>query len=291
MVEKTARLPILHPARGGRQIAASPGPVVLATAIRPDGSRGVSVSPMASDKILLVEDAPDLRAGLRAALEEIGAYEVFEAEDGRRALTAFFAVRPDLVLLDIGLPGMNGFDICERMREVSDVPVIVFSCRNETEAKLEAFRRGADDYVVKDVQIDELLARIDASLRRARAHASSGEMPDAYSDPVLQLDLTRSTATVRGKPVDLTLTEYRLLSLLVQHPRRPFRAEELLHRVWGAGYHSEDQVKWHIGHLRRKIERDCGNPELLVTRRGFGYSYVPPPAPAASWSETAAVGF
>ncbi len=246
---------------------------------------------MASEKVLLVEDSPDLRAALRAALEEIGEYEVFEAEDGRRALTAFFTTHPDLVLLDLGLPGMNGFDLCERMREMSDVPVIVFSGTSETEAKLEAFRRGADDYIVKDVQIDELLARIDASLRRARTSASSGEMPDTYDDPVLRLDLTRATATVRGEPVDLTPTEYRLLSLLVQHPRRPFRAQELLHKVWGAEYHSEDQVKWHIGHLRRKIERDCSNPELLVTRRGFGYSYVPPPAPPTSWSETAAAGF
>ena len=234
---------------------------------------------MTSERILVVEDAPDLRAGLRAALEEIAAYEVFEAGDGRGALAAFFAERPDLVLLDIGLPDMNGFDLCERMREMSDVPVIVFSGTRETEAKLEAFRRGADDYVVKDARIDELLARIDASLRRARVARANGSEADVYADPALQLDLTRSTATVRGQPVDLTPIEYRLLSFLVRHPRRPFRAEELLHRIWGAGYGSEDQVKWHIGHLRRKIECDPANPELLVTRRGFGYSYMPPPVP------------
>ena len=234
---------------------------------------------MTCERILVVEDAADLRAALRAALEEIAGYEVFEAEDGRRALASFFTVHPDLVLLDIGLPGMDGFDLCERMREMSDVPVIVFSGTSDTEAKLEAFRRGADDYVVKDVQIDELLARIDASLRRARVPASNGGEADVYADPVLQLDLARATATIRGKPVELTPIEYRLLSLLVRHPRRPFRAQELLHRIWGVEYHSEDQVKWHIGHLRRKIERDCGSPELLVTRRGFGYSYVPPSVP------------
>ena len=237
---------------------------------------------MSSERILVVEDAPDLRAALRAALEEIAAYEVFEAEDGRQALETFFTVRPNLVLLDIGLPGINGLDICERMREMSDVPVIVFSGTSETEAKLEAFRRGADDYVVKDVRIDELLARIEASLRRARASASNDREADVYTDPVLQLHLSRATTTVRGKPVELTPTEYRILSLLVQHPRRPFRSAELLHRVWGVEYHSEDQVKWHIGHLRRKIERDWGNPELVVTRRGFGYSYVPPSVPAAA---------
>jgi len=237
---------------------------------------------MSNERILVVEDAPDLRAALRAALEEIAAYEVFEAEDGRRALEAFFTARPNLVLLDIGLPGMNGLDICERMREMSDVPVIVFSGTSETEAKLEAFRRGADDYVVKDVRIDELLARIETSLRRARGSASNDGETDVYADPVLHLHLSRATATIRGKPVELTPIEYRILSLLVQHPRRPFRTEELLHRVWGAEYHSEDQVKWHIGHLRRKIERDWGSPELVVTRRGFGYSYMPPSLPAAA---------
>ena len=242
---------------------------------------------MASGRILVVEDAPDVRAGLRAALEDIGEYEVFEAEDGHQALSTFFVVHPDLVLLDIGLPGMSGFDLCERMREMSDVPVIVFSAKRETEMKLEAFRRGADDYVVKDVHVDELLARIGASLRRTRVPTSSGRAVDVYADPVLQLDLTRATASIRGTPVELTPTEYRLLSVLVQHPRRPFGTRELLHKVWGAEYHSEDQVKWHINHLRRKIERDSGNPELLVTRRGFGYSYVPPSAPAAGWSEPA----
>ena len=135
--------------------------------------------------------------------------------------------------------------------------------------------------------MDELLARIDASLRRARVPPSGNRTPDAYADAVLHLDLTRATATVRGTPVELTPIEYRLLSLLVQDPRRPFSSEELLHKVWGAEYHSEDQVKWHVGHLRRKIELDHADPELLVTRRGFGYSYMPPPASPAARPEPA----
>ncbi|MBM3957867.1 MAG: response regulator transcription factor [Gemmatimonadetes bacterium] len=236
---------------------------------------------MTCETILLVEDAPDVRASLRAALEELGSYQVHEAENGAQALVAFFELRPDLVLLDIGLPKMSGFDVCERVREMSDVPVVVLSARGEVEAKVEALRKGADDYVVKGGSMNELLARIEAGLRRARATASRSSNREVHADGALRLDLGRATATVRGEPVELTPTEFKLLSLLVQHPGRPFGTEELAHRIWGAEDRSEDQVKWHVGHLRRKIERDWGRPEMVVTRRGFGYAYMPPEATVA----------
>jgi len=234
------------------------------------------MSQMTPERILIVEDAPDTRAGLRAALEEVAGYTVSDVGDGAKALPAFLSVRPHLVLVDIGLPGMNGFDLCERMREMAEVPVIVFSASRDTEAKLEAFRRGADDFVVKDAPLDELLARIEAALRRARLRGPDLQEVGVYSDSVLRLDAGQATVTVRGLPAELTPIEYTLLTHLVQHPGQPFTAAQLAHRVWGPEYGSEDQVKWHIGRLRRKIERDPAGPELVVTRRGFGYSYVPP---------------
>ena len=240
---------------------------------------------MACEKILLVEDAPDVRAGIRAALEELAAYEVFEAASGPEALATFYEVRPDLVLLDIGLPEMSGIEVCERVREMSDVPVIVLSARAEVESKVEALSRGADDYVVKGASMTELLARIEAGLRRTRASTSNGRA-GLHADGVLQLDQERATARVRGEPVELTPTELKLLGLLVEHPGRPLGTGELARRLWGVEDRSEDQVKGHGGHLRRKIERDWGRPEMVVTRRGFGYAYVSPQAPPIPLRET-----
>jgi DNA-binding response OmpR family regulator len=232
---------------------------------------------MAADKILIVEDGAELRRALTGLFADAG-FEPHGVADGDSAMRAFYSVQPDLALLDIRLPGLSGLELCSRIREMSDIPIIIFSGIGDTKEKLEAFNRGADDYVVKTASLDELLARVHAGLRRATKTPQAQETAsEVYRDSIINVDFSRSTVTVRGKAVDLTPTEYQLLSILVQNAGHPIRADQLLRRVWGPEYSTEDLVKWHIRHLRRKIEEDPERPKLVVTRRGFGYVYVRPP--------------
>ncbi|MBI4307125.1 MAG: response regulator transcription factor [Chloroflexi bacterium] len=231
---------------------------------------------MPAEKILLVEDGADVRRALTGLFADAG-YQPFGVADGDEAMRAFYSVQPDLVLLDIRLPGLSGLDLCSRIREMSDVPIIIFSGIGDTKEKLDAFNRGADDYVVKTASLDELLARVKTGLRRAAKPVQNPETgTDVYVDAVLQVDFARCAVAVRGKAVDLTPTEFQLLAILVQNAGHPIRADQLLRRVWGPEYNTEDLVKWHIRHLRRKIEDDAEAPKLVVTRRGFGYVYVRP---------------
>ena len=231
---------------------------------------------MPDARVLVVEDMADIRMALQAALEDEG-YEVRQAEDGEQALRAFYEFRPDLVLLDMLLPGVHGLDVCERLRSMSTAPVIVFSAVGSEQEKLAAFSKGADDYVVKGVGMNELMARVAAALRRSRVPAREA-VPETYADSILQLDFVRRAVVIRGETVDLTPTEFDLLATLVRSKGRPFAAEELLREVWGPEYETGDLVKWHIAHLRSKIEEDREHPRLVVTRRGFGYVYLAPAA-------------
>ncbi len=226
-------------------------------------------------KILAVEDDPDVGFALQATLSDAG-YECAVITDGDEALRGLYGFQPDLVLLDLNLPGTPGMELCEQIRGMSDVPVIIFTAEARTDEKLEAFARGADDYVVKDCPVDELLARIAAGLRRARTPAATERRDDLYTDAVLEVDYARSEVKVRGERVNLTPTEYKILTFLVEQIGRPVPPDRLLKRVWGPEYSGEDLVKWHMAHLRRKIEADPDRPELVVTRRGFGYMYAPP---------------
>ena len=231
---------------------------------------------MIDARVLVVEDMADIRMALEATLEDEG-YEVRAAADGEEALRAFYEFRPDLVLLDMLLPGMHGLEVCERLRAMSTIPVIVFSAVGSEEEKLAAFSEGADDYVVKGVGMNELMARVAAALRRSRAPAREAT-PETYADPVVRMDFTHRAVVIRGETVDLTPTEFDLLAVLVQSKGRPFRAEELLREIWGPEYETGELVKWHIAHLRSKIEEDREHPKLVVTRRGFGYIYLAPAA-------------
>lgn len=233
---------------------------------------------MSSEKLLIVEDGAEVRKALTALFADAG-LQPYGVADGDEAMRAFYSVQPDLVLLDIRLPGLSGLELCSRVREMSDVPIIIFSGIGDTKEKLEAFNRGADDYVVKTASLDELLARVNASLRRARPGQGQEVAGEVYNDPALSVDFARCAVSVRGTSIDLTPTEYQLLSILVQNAGHPIRADQLLRRVWGPEYNTEDLVKWHIRHLRRKIEQDAERPRLVVTRRGFGYVYVRPPEP------------
>jgi DNA-binding response OmpR family regulator len=230
-----------------------------------------------SEKILVVEDTTDVRF-LLARLFSGAGYQPVLASNAQEGLRAFFSTQPALALLDIRLPGMSGLELCSRLREVSDVPIIMFTGIEDTSLKLEAFSRGADDYVLKTpTTMEELLARVRAALARAGGYPrSAAPGPDIYSDEVLEIDFTRCVVNVRGVPVSLTPIEFQLLGTLVQRAGQPVRPGQLLRIVWGEEYNTADLVKWHIRRLRRKIEEEADSPRLVVTRRGYGYVYLRP---------------
>jgi DNA-binding response OmpR family regulator len=226
---------------------------------------------MSQDKILVVEDSPEIMVGLTEYFQEEG-FDVNGVATGDDALKIFYQYQPDLVFLDVMLPGLSGFEICGRIRELSEVPVIMYSALGSEAEKVQAFEKGADDYIVKGTGMGEVMARIAAVMRRSNAVPS--EVSDTYVDDVLNINFTSQTVAVRGEPTDLTPTEYKLLTTLVNQKGRPIPAEQLLHGVWGREYNTDELVKWHVGHLRRKIELDPSTPKLIVTRRGYGYVYL-----------------
>ena len=226
---------------------------------------------MSQDKILVVEDSPEIMDGLTEYFQEEG-FDVNGVASGDDALKIFYQYQPDLVFLDVMLPGLSGFEICGRIRELSEVPVIMYSALGSEAEKVQAFDKGADDYIVKGTGMGEVMARIAAVMRRSNAVPS--DVSETYVDDVLNINFTSQSVTVRGEPTDLTPTEYKLLTTLVSQRGRPIPAEQLLHGVWGREYNTDELVKWHVGHLRRKIELDPSAPKLIVTRRGYGYVYL-----------------
>ncbi len=234
---------------------------------------------MPQEKILIVEDSQEILDGLKEFFQEED-YDVNGVSTGDAALKIFYQYQPDLVFLDVMLPGLSGFEICGRIRELSDVPVIMYSALGSETEKVEAFEKGADDYIVKGTGMGEVIARVSAVIRRS--NAVSVEPVDSYVDDVLNINYASQTIAVRGEQIDLTPTEYKLLTTLVHQKNRPIPADQLLHGVWGREYSTDELVKWHIGHLRRKIEIDPSSPKLIVTRRGYGYVYLPANEQAAA---------
>lgn len=224
--------------------------------------------------ILIVEDEPEILE-LVSTLLRLEGHSVVAVPDGEHALRAFFTRRPDLALIDIGLPGMNGIELCSRIREVSNVPVLFLTALGEEEDRVKGLRAGADDYIVKPFGSDELRARVDAALRRA-AMPPDAAPTRGYSDSEVSIDHDAHLVTVRGEPVTLTPLEYRLLSALVQNRGRVLGQDRLLDLVWGADAIevAPESVRLYISHLRHKIERDPRRPALVETVRGFGYRYT-----------------
>ncbi len=230
--------------------------------------------PLAEQKILVVEDTPDILKGLTFALNDAG-YAVIGVSDGRDALRHFYEDPPELILLDMMLPGLNGTEVCKRVRSVSDTPIIILSAVEDEAQKIHALTVGADDYVVKGAGMGELLARIKASLRRVRLNRAKGSSTH-YSDGLLQVDFTRQAVTVNNRTLELTPIEFKLLAELVRHEGQPMSSNELLEAVWGTGYETDSLVKWHISRLRRKLSSAMDRNEMgtIVTRRGYGYAYL-----------------
>jgi DNA-binding response OmpR family regulator len=218
--------------------------------------------------VLIVDDDDGIRAALRMALEDQG-YRVDEATDGETALERVRANAPDVVVLDLMLPGMDGFECCRRLRRSSDVPVLIVSARGDSHDVVAGLEAGADDYIRKPFDMPELSARLRALRRRLDR---AGDDSDHVIAGPISIAPDRGEVTVGGQPVHLTKTEFRLLYELAAHPGRVFTREMLLERVWDYGYFGDARiVDVHIGRLRSKIEPDSANPCYLVTVRGFGY--------------------
>jgi len=225
--------------------------------------------------ILVIDDDPVLRALLSEHLQDAG-YQPTLAENGQQGLKILFDQRPALVILDVMMPGMDGWETCRRIRELSDVPVMMLTAKGETEFRLKGFDLGVDDYMVKPFDFRELVARAGAVLSRAgKRHADHNAQPLVYQD--LVIDLAKKRVLRYGKVVHLSPTEFRLLTTLAENPGRVLSSDALLNRVWGAEYMGQSEhVKRYIWLLRRKLEDDPQNPSLIRTERGYGYSLTPP---------------
>ena len=201
-------------------------------------------------RILIVDDDPDIRELLRELLTRAG-YEVDEAPDGRTALRSLYESPPALVILDVTMPEMDGYQTLERMRDLSEVPVIMLTARTQELERVRGLTSGADDYVVKPFGRQELLARVQALLRRTGGRS---EVTESYSDDFVQIDYAQRKVIVDKREVQLTPLEFKLLSAFVNHPNQVLSREQLLDLVWGDPYGvSGDQVKLYVGYLRKKL--------------------------------------
>ncbi|MFC1943623.1 response regulator transcription factor [Chloroflexota bacterium] len=224
-------------------------------------------------KILIADDEPKIRMFLRANLEARG-YEVHLAQDGIEAVEMTGNVLPDVIVLDVNMPRMDGIEACRQIREWADMPIIILSVRGDEKDKVRALDEGADDYVTKPFGIEELLARIRVALRH-----SAGITVDApiFTAGELEVDLSKRIVKQRGQIVKLTRTEYELLAYLVSNAGKVLTHRELLHNVWGPEYGGEiEYVRTFITQLRRKIEDDPSNPRFIATEPRIGYRFVKP---------------
>ena len=224
-------------------------------------------------KILVVDDEKLLVKGMKFNLENEG-YEVMTAYDGAAAVELEKKENFDLIVMDVMMSGLSGSDACMKIREFSDVPVIMLTARSEDSDKLMGFACGADDYVTKPFNILELKARIKALLRRAGGPSRAGRSPALLTVGDLSLDTEQRVALRDGKTIDLTAKEYDLIELLMKNPRRVYSRESLMDLVWGYSYAGDYRtVDVHIRRLREKLEPDPANPVYIMTKWGVGYYF------------------
>ncbi|HET7444620.1 MAG TPA: response regulator transcription factor [Solirubrobacterales bacterium] len=225
---------------------------------------------MPTPTVLVVEDDPDIR-GLVVSLVQRAGMTGLGAADGRSGIRAFFEHRPDLTVLDIGLPELDGWEVLKRVREVSEAPVLVLTAAGENPQKVRGLDSGADDYVVKPFDPDVLVARIKALLRRGGR--DSGEL-EVLSDDVVSVDEAKRRVEVLGTEVQLTPTEFRLLVTLMRNRDQVVTQEQLLEDVWGNAGGDPRQVRLYVSYLRRKLQ-EAGAEDPIETVRGFGYRFRP----------------
>jgi DNA-binding response OmpR family regulator len=225
-------------------------------------------------KILVIEDENDLASLLEIGLKREG-YQVTSAKDGVEGLKVLWEQSPDLILLDVMMPRMNGWETCRRIREHSDVPVIMVTALGAEQDKVRGLDLGADDYLTKPFSMAELVARVRAALRRQVYPAANSEVVPI--DERLAVDRVRCQVIVDGQRLELSGTEYRILACLLDNAGRIVTHQSLLTQVWGWEYVEEiDYVKVYIHHLRQKIEKDSRKPKYIITERGLGYRFQMP---------------
>lgn len=219
-------------------------------------------------RVLVVDDEPQIRRFLRACLGA-NQYQVSEAANGSDAIQKAATERPELLILDLGLPDLDGVEVIQRIREWSDVPIIVLSVRQREQEKVKALDSGADDYLTKPFGVDELLARLRTALR----HRVQATVPEpAFHSGQLMVDLAKRVVTMEGKEIKLTPTEYDLLRVLVTYAGRVITHQQLLREVWGPSYQTETHyLRVYIGQLRQKLEPDPTQPRYILTEPGVGY--------------------
>jgi two-component system response regulator ResD len=230
-----------------------------------------------SGRILVVDDDPTVSDVVFRYLQRAG-YQVMLADDGRRALDMATRERPDLVVLDIMLPGLDGLAVCRQLRQTGPVPVILLTALGAETDRILGLEIGADDYVTKPFSPRELVLRVGSVLRRARSVGTGHRADDAievYRDGGLTVDLTAHEVTLHEQPLLLTTREFDLLSYLIAHPRQTFTREELMHSVWGWSYGDQSTVTVHVRRLRQKLESGGGDPQPIATVWGVGYRYDP----------------
>lgn len=227
-----------------------------------------------TNKILIVDDDPMLSELIGYNLEHEG-YAVVRARDGQEGLRRFQQEQPDLVILDVTMPKLNGWEVCEHIRSVSDTPVMMLTAQGREEDIIRGLDLGADDYLTKPFQVKVLLARVRAALRRARL-SPEPETQQAYADDYLTVDLGDRRVTIEGEAIKLTPTEFKLLSYLVENKGRVLTFRQILENVWGFEYIDDiDYLRVYIWHLRKKIERDSKNPVYFLNELSTGYRFAP----------------
>jgi two-component system, OmpR family, alkaline phosphatase synthesis response regulator PhoP len=230
---------------------------------------------MAEIKVLIIDDDPDFLQ-LASLIFKKSGYQVVTAADGLDGLSKFFTYHPNLIILDVMMPGNNGFDVCQRIRQVSDDPLIILTAMNQEQDMLHGLAAGADDFISKPFNPEILLARAKALLRRAQPSSGSEESSASlcYNDGYLSIDIERHEVLIHQKRVKLTPIEFRLLVYLARNRGKLLTFEKILANVWGNQYQgSLEHVHVYISHLRHKIEEDTKNPRYIITIHGIGYIF------------------
>jgi two-component system KDP operon response regulator KdpE len=228
-----------------------------------------------AERVLIVDDEPQIRRVMKTALASNG-YEAYEARTGEEALDSLRAHNPDLILLDMNMPGMGGMAACREIRAVCEVPIIVLSVRDGEQDKIAALDAGADDYMTKPFSVNELLARIRANLRRFGGPTSASEEPVVVSEN-FSVDIAARQAVVNGRPVRLTPKEFDLLRYLLANANKSIPHRKLLQTIWGPDYGDEvEYLRVFVSQLRKKVEPDHAHPRYIVTEPWVGYRFVLP---------------
>jgi len=225
------------------------------------------------EKILVIDDDAELLGLTQVWLQNAG-YEAVTAEDGAAGLRRVYSSRPDLVLLDVSMPQLDGWEVCRRIRDMSDIPVIMVTINGQKADRLRGFSLGADDYITKPFDFPEMIARVGAVLQRSGAARQQGRK-STFHYGELEIDWRSHQVYVRGERVKLSPTEFKLLSCLIENRGWVVTHEELLRKAWGPNYIGDRSfVKLYVRYLRRKIEEEPNKPQLILTERGIGYRFA-----------------